>query len=72
MSEYKIELKDTNMSKLANSVTWNFIGLALILLGLFFYVNGYKPIIFTIGILLYAYRAMITHTDEYQPKYRKN
>ena len=57
------------MSKIANSVMWNFIGIALIIIGLGLYMNGYKPITFTIGILLYAYRAMIIHTDEYEPKY---
>jgi hypothetical protein len=72
MSEYYIEFKDITMSKLANSVAWNFVGLAMIIFGLYFYVNGQKPIIFTLGILLYAYRAMITHTDEYQPKYHKS
>jgi len=55
------------MSKLLNSVCWSFVGLILTIGGFIFYINGYKPIIFTIGILVMLYRAVTTHTDEYEP-----
>ncbi|MEI7427731.1 MAG: hypothetical protein WCK68_06975 [Betaproteobacteria bacterium] len=56
------------MSKVANNVGWSFVGWILILAGLMVYVQGYKPIVFVVGILVILYRAVITHTDEYTPK----
>jgi hypothetical protein len=56
------------MSKVLNSVCWGFAGLILTIGGLMLYVQGYKPIIFTIGILVILYRAVTIHTDEYEPK----
>ncbi len=56
------------MSKVANNVGWSFVGWILILAGLMVYVQGYKPIVFVVGILVILYRAVIAHTDEYTPK----
>ena len=56
------------MSKLSNNIAWVFIGWILILVGFMLYVQGYKPIIFGAGILVILYRAVTTHTDEYEPK----
>ena len=56
------------MSKVANNVGWSFVGWRLILAGLMVYVQGYKPIVFVVGILVILYRAVIAHTDEYTPK----
>jgi hypothetical protein len=56
------------VSKLSNNISWGFIGWILILSGLVFYVQGYKPIIFGIGILVIFYRAVTVHVDDYDPK----
>ena len=56
------------MSKVANNVGWSFVGWILILAGLMVYVQGYKPIVFVVGILVILYRAVIAHTDEYTQK----
>jgi hypothetical protein len=56
------------VSKIANNVGWSFVGWILILAGLMFVVQGYKPILFGVGILVIFYRTVITHTDEYEPK----
>jgi len=56
------------MSKLSNNIGWGFIGWILILGGLMLYVQGYKPIVFGVGILVIFYRAVTTHTDEYEAK----
>ncbi len=56
------------MSKVANNIGWGFVGWILILTGLMFYIQGYKPILFGAGMLVIFYRAVIAHNDEYEPK----
>ena len=54
------------MSKIANNVGWSFVGWILILAGLMFVVQGYKPIVFVIGILIILYRQVILHSEKYE------
>jgi hypothetical protein len=54
------------VSKIANNVGWSFVGWILILAGLMFVVQGYKPIIFVIGILIILYRQVILHSEKYE------
>ena len=61
-------LKEIVVSKVANNIGWGFVGLALILGGFMLYVQGYKPIIFGVGILVILYRAVTAHNDEYELK----
>ena len=56
------------MSKIANNVGWSFVGWILILAGLMFVVQGYKPIVFVIGILIILYRQVILHSEKYESK----
>lgn len=56
------------MSKIANNIGWSFVGWILILAGLMFVVQGYKPIVFGIGILIILYRQMTFYTDKYDSK----
>jgi hypothetical protein len=57
-----------NMSKLTNNVWWSLVGWILVLAGLMLYVQGYKPIIFGIGIFVVFYRVVIEYTDKYESK----
>jgi hypothetical protein len=54
------------VSKIANNVGWSFVGWILILAGLMFVVQGYKPIVFVIGILIILYRQVILHSEKYE------
>jgi len=54
------------VSKNANNVGWSFVGWILILAGLMFVVQGYKPIVFVIGILIILYRQVILHSEKYE------
>jgi hypothetical protein len=56
------------VSKIANNVGWSFVGWILILAGLMFVVQGYKPIVFVIGILIILYRQVILHSEKYESK----
>jgi hypothetical protein len=56
------------VSKIANNIGWSFVGWILILAGLMFVVQGYKPIVFGIGILIILYRQMTFYTDKYDSK----
>jgi hypothetical protein len=54
------------VSKIANNVGWSFVGWILILAGFMFVVQGYKPIVFSIGILIIFYRQVILHSEKYE------
>lgn len=54
------------MSKIANNVGWSFVGWILILAGFMFFIQGYKPIVFVIGILIILYRQVILHSEKYE------
>jgi hypothetical protein len=56
------------VSKIANNVGWSFVGWILILAGLMFVIQGYKPIVFVIGILIILYRQVILHSEKYESK----
>jgi hypothetical protein len=58
------------LSKISNNVWWGFVGLILILGGFMLYVQGNRPIIFGIGILVIFYRAVSAHIDDYESKIR--
>ncbi|WP_108645794.1 hypothetical protein [Polynucleobacter rarus] len=56
------------MSKLSNNLWWSLTGWIITLAGLMIYVQGYKPILFGIGILIVFYRIIIASAEEYDTK----
>jgi hypothetical protein len=56
------------VSKLSNNIAWVFIGWILILGGFMLFIQGYKPLMFGVGILIILYRIVISYTEEYDSK----
>ena len=56
------------MSKLSNNLWWSLTGWIIILAGLMIYVQGYKPILFGIGILIVFYRIVMAPAEKYDTK----